>query len=94
MSTPASQWGTDPNAEAIEAWDGPLFERFVQFRHLVTDARGEAALALRESVSCSRWVCGRLSEASLHASAWPSPFPSCPMVRLSQSLSQRAPEHL
>ncbi len=49
MSTPASQWGTDPNAEAIEAWDGPLFERFVQFRHLVTDAlgaHGEAALAL------------------------------------------------
>jgi SAM-dependent methyltransferase len=25
------------NAEAIEAWDGPLFERFVQFRHLVVD---------------------------------------------------------
>jgi SAM-dependent methyltransferase len=23
------------NAEAIEAWDGPLFERFVKYRHLV-----------------------------------------------------------
>src|SRR5690242_13977005 len=23
------------NAEASEAWDGPLFERFVQYRHLV-----------------------------------------------------------
>ena len=23
------------NAEAIEAWDGPLFERFVQYRHVV-----------------------------------------------------------
>jgi ubiquinone/menaquinone biosynthesis C-methylase UbiE len=37
------------NAEAIEAWDGPLFERFVQFREIVTTglgAHGEAALAL------------------------------------------------
>jgi SAM-dependent methyltransferase len=25
------------NAEAIEAWDGPLFERFVKYRHLVVD---------------------------------------------------------
>ena len=23
------------NAEAIEAWDGPLFDRFVQYRHIV-----------------------------------------------------------
>lgn len=28
------------NAEAIEAWDGPLFERFVQFRHLLTGGLG------------------------------------------------------
>src|SRR3954463_2833441 len=37
------------NAEAIEAWDGPLFERFVQFREVVTvglGAHGERALAL------------------------------------------------
>ena len=36
------------NAEAIEAWSGPLFERFVRFRPLVTDglgAHGEAAIA-------------------------------------------------
>jgi SAM-dependent methyltransferase len=25
----------DVNAEAIEAWDGPLFDRFVAFRHIV-----------------------------------------------------------
>ena len=25
----------DVNAEAIEAWDGPLFDRFVSFRHIV-----------------------------------------------------------
>src|SRR5262249_9972956 len=25
----------DVNAEAIEAWDGPLFDRFVAFRHMV-----------------------------------------------------------
>ena len=37
------------NSEAIEAWDGPLFERFVQFRAIVTEglgAHGERALAL------------------------------------------------
>jgi trans-aconitate methyltransferase len=36
------------NAEAIEAWDGPLFERFVQFRQVLTDglgAHGDVALA-------------------------------------------------
>lgn len=25
------------NAEAIEAWDGPLFERFVKYRHIVVE---------------------------------------------------------
>jgi SAM-dependent methyltransferase len=38
-----------PNAEITEAWDGPLYDRFVQFRHIVTTglgAHGEAALAL------------------------------------------------
>src|SRR5947208_12073404 len=38
-----------PNAEITEAWDGPLYDRFVQFRELVTTglgAHGEAALAL------------------------------------------------
>jgi ubiquinone/menaquinone biosynthesis C-methylase UbiE len=37
------------NAEAIAAWDGPLYARFVQFRHIVTTglgAHGERALAL------------------------------------------------
>jgi ubiquinone/menaquinone biosynthesis C-methylase UbiE len=37
------------NDEAIEAWDGPLFERFVQFRDIVTTglgAHGDRALAL------------------------------------------------
>lgn len=37
------------NAEATEAWDGPLFERFVQYRHLVVAGltiHGEKALAL------------------------------------------------
>jgi ubiquinone/menaquinone biosynthesis C-methylase UbiE len=37
------------NAEAIQAWDGPLFERFSQYRELVTTGlgnHGEAALAL------------------------------------------------
>jgi SAM-dependent methyltransferase len=36
------------NEESLEAWDGVLFDRFVQFRDIVTDglgAHGEAALA-------------------------------------------------
>src|SRR5881628_2720379 len=40
---------TSVNAEAIQAWDGPLFDRFVRFRHLLTDglgAHGEKALLL------------------------------------------------
>jgi SAM-dependent methyltransferase len=40
---------TGANAEATEAWDGPLFERFVQFRHIVVTGatvHGEKALAL------------------------------------------------
>jgi ubiquinone/menaquinone biosynthesis C-methylase UbiE len=38
-----------PNAETIQAWDGPLYDRFERFRALVTTglgAHGEAALDL------------------------------------------------
>jgi SAM-dependent methyltransferase len=36
MNTTASDVAVSPsNAEAIEAWDGPLFERFVKYRHIV-----------------------------------------------------------
>jgi hypothetical protein len=28
------------NEEAIRAWDGPLFDRFVRFRHLLTGGLG------------------------------------------------------
>jgi SAM-dependent methyltransferase len=37
------------NAEAIEAWDGPLFERFVQYRHLLVGGlslHGDRAIGL------------------------------------------------
>src|SRR3954447_8922375 len=40
---------TNANAEATEAWDGPLFERFVQFRDVLINGlanHGEKALAL------------------------------------------------
>ncbi len=38
------------NAEAIEAWDGPLFERFAQYRHIVvTGLRGHGDEAIRVS---------------------------------------------
>jgi SAM-dependent methyltransferase len=31
---------TEANEEAIRAWDGPLFDRFVRFRHLLTTGLG------------------------------------------------------
>jgi SAM-dependent methyltransferase len=40
---------TNANAEATEAWDGPLFERFVQYRHIVVAGlakHGDKALSL------------------------------------------------
>jgi SAM-dependent methyltransferase len=49
MSTTDARWGTGANAEAIQAWDGPLYDRFVRFRHIVTaglGAHGDAALRL------------------------------------------------
>jgi ubiquinone/menaquinone biosynthesis C-methylase UbiE len=48
MST-ETRWASGVNAEAIEAWDGPLYERFVRFRDIVTTglgAHGEEALRL------------------------------------------------
>jgi SAM-dependent methyltransferase len=35
MSATEQPQASAANAEAIEAWDGPLFERFVQYRHLL-----------------------------------------------------------
>jgi ubiquinone/menaquinone biosynthesis C-methylase UbiE len=47
-STP-SEISISPNDEAIRAWDGPLYDRFVRFREIVTTglgAHGEEALRL------------------------------------------------
>jgi SAM-dependent methyltransferase len=49
MTAADSKWGAGANAEAIQAWDGPLFDRFLRFRHIVTSglgAHGETALEL------------------------------------------------
>ena len=49
MATSETRWGTGENAEAIQAWDGPLFDTWLRFRHVVTKglgAHGDAALAL------------------------------------------------
>jgi ubiquinone/menaquinone biosynthesis C-methylase UbiE len=49
MSTAETRWGSGENAEAIQAWDGPLFDRWTKFRHIVTTglgAHGDAALRL------------------------------------------------
>lgn len=51
----SGQAGT--NAEAIAAWDGPLYDRFVQFREIVTTglgAHGEAALRLYPPIAGQR----------------------------------------
>jgi ubiquinone/menaquinone biosynthesis C-methylase UbiE len=49
MSTSASEQQLSANDEAIRAWDGPLYDRFVRFRETVTTglgAHGEEALRL------------------------------------------------
>jgi SAM-dependent methyltransferase len=49
VSSTETRWGSGVNAEAIQAWDGPLFDRFVKFRHIVTTglgAHGDEALRL------------------------------------------------
>jgi SAM-dependent methyltransferase len=49
MSTAGTDHYAGVNAEAIEAWDGPLYDRFVRFRDIVTTglgAHGEQALRL------------------------------------------------
>lgn len=49
MNTTTSEHPPDANDEAIRAWDGPLYERFVRFRETVTTglgAHGEEALRL------------------------------------------------
>lgn len=40
MNATDTRWGSGVNAEAIQAWDGPLFDRFVQFRHILTTGLG------------------------------------------------------
>lgn len=48
-ASPSSTQPVPANEEAIEAWDGPLFDRFVKFRHIVVDglgSHGEEALRL------------------------------------------------
>jgi SAM-dependent methyltransferase len=48
-TTDTSRWGPGVNAEAIQAWDGPLFDTFVKFREVFTTglgAHGDEALRL------------------------------------------------
>jgi SAM-dependent methyltransferase len=40
MSTD-TRWGTGVNAEAINAWDGPLYDSFVRFRYIFTTGLGQ-----------------------------------------------------
>src|SRR5215207_6033339 len=36
MRSTDAAWGATANAEAVAAWDGPLFDRFLRYRHIVT----------------------------------------------------------
>jgi SAM-dependent methyltransferase len=48
-ATTGTEEAAGANAEAIQAWDGPLFDRFVRFREVVTTGlglHGEAAMEL------------------------------------------------
>lgn len=48
MST-TTKWGPTANSEAIEAWDGPLYDVFLKFRHIFVGglgAFGERALEI------------------------------------------------
>jgi SAM-dependent methyltransferase len=40
MGTAQTDWGEGANAEAIEAWDGPLYDRWIRFREIVTTGLG------------------------------------------------------
>jgi ubiquinone/menaquinone biosynthesis C-methylase UbiE len=49
MATSETRWGSGVNAEAIQAWDGPLFDRFLQYRDILVaglGAHGDEALRL------------------------------------------------
>lgn len=57
MSTSASEQAAGTNEEAIRAWDGPLYDRFVRFRETVTTglgSHGEEALRLHPPQSGQR----------------------------------------
>ena len=45
VSTPITERSTDANEEAIRAWDGPLYDRFVRFRLWFRSAAATAAAA-------------------------------------------------
>ena len=60
------------NEEAIEAWNGVLFDRFVQFRQIVTDglgAHGEEAPRLqapqpgKRALAASTWIVTAIAPA-------------------------------
>jgi SAM-dependent methyltransferase len=57
VSTAETRWGTGVNAEAIQAWDGPLFDRFVKYRHILVAGlavHGDEALRLNPPLEGQR----------------------------------------
>jgi SAM-dependent methyltransferase len=59
VSTTETRWGEGVNAEAIAAWDGPLFDRFVQYRDILVaglGAHGDEALRLNPPLEGQRVI--------------------------------------
>lgn len=57
MNTAETRWGPGVNAEAITAWDGPLFDVFLKYRHILTTglgAHGDEALRLNPPLEGQR----------------------------------------
>lgn len=50
MRATTSEPSTSANAETIEAWDGPLFDRFVQFKEVMTTGLGAFGTSALELV--------------------------------------------
>jgi SAM-dependent methyltransferase len=57
MNATDTRWGSGVNAEAIQAWDGPLFDRFLKYRHILVaglGAHGDEALRLNPPLEGQR----------------------------------------
>ncbi len=93
-TTPGDLTVSPANAEAIEAWDGPLFERFVKYRHIVVAASvatrsliGSPIAATRDRQAAVTWCAavrlrppGRIHAAASCAYSAVTSWESCDLT--------------